>query len=184
MTCILPTFRAICARTPYRPKGIFYSEAFLFLKECDRRFVKQIIESGVKHGCSTALLAAAFEGPMISIDQTFSTRFAASAGVRLVRGDACVELPRLLSARTGQRVGVLIDGPKGAKALALKDVCLTFPCVQVVGIHDLPRGRGETRHSHDWTFRDYYGRELDALMPAAMMTKYPYGPGLGIWERL
>ena len=179
---LLPVFRAVCERTPYQPKGIFFSELFLFLRACDAAFVDQVIESGVKHGMSTRVLAAVYGGHVISIDQRFPRAFQAPAGVRLVRGDARVELPRLLAAARG-RVAVLIDGPKGRKALVLKDACLAYPGVHLVGIHDLPRGYGEQAHSHDPTFRTYYGRDLDRLMPAAMTAKYPDGPGLGIWKR-
>lgn len=183
---IMPTFRRLCEQLPYRHKGMFFSELFLFLRACDQRRVEVILESGVKHGSSTQVLAAAFWGRVISIDRAFLPSFlaAAPAGVELVHGDATVEIPRLLTSLTGQRVGVLIDGPKGAAALALKDVCLQAPHVEVVGIHDLPRGRGERLHSHDVTFRQYFGRELDRLIPAAVAAKYPYGPGLGLWGRV
>lgn len=183
---ILPRFRRLCATIPYRPKGMFFSELFLFLRECDRRRVDVILESGVKHGQSTHVLAAAFWGRVMAIDRVFLPSFVESAppGVKLIQGDARCEIPRLLEAlgEAGARVGVLIDGPKGAAALALKDVCLRFPQVEVVGIHDCER-RGEYLHSHDPTFREYFGRELDALLPSEMVAKYPNGPGLGIWRR-
>lgn len=184
---ILPAFRRLCEPIAYRPKGMFFSELFLFLRECDRRRVDVVIESGVKHGQSTHVLAAAFWGRVMSIDRAFLPSFLATAPPgQYVEGDATVEIPRILSniCPTGRRVGVLIDGPKGAAALALKDVCLRMPCVEVVGIHDLPPGHGERLHSHEATFREYFGRELDQLIPAAVAVKYPYGPGLGLWGRV
>lgn len=185
---ILPTFRRLCAPIPYRPKGMFFSELFLFLRACDQRRVEVILESGVKHGSSTHVLAAAFWGRLMSIDRAFLPSFVKDAppGVALVEGDATWEIPRMLSniCPTGQRVGVLIDGPKGAAALALKDACLRMSCVEVVGIHDVPLGQGERQHSHDATFREYFGRELDRLIPAAVAAKYPNGPGLGLWGRV
>jgi len=183
---ILPTFRRLCEQIPYRHKGMFFSELFLFLRACDRRRVEVILESGVKHGQSTHVLAAAFWGRVISIDRTFLPSFLATAppGVQFVDGDATREIPRLLGFFETARVGVLIDGPKGAAALALKDACLRMPCVEVVGVHDVPRGHNERLHSHDPTFREYFGRELDSLIPAAVAAKYPYGPGLGLWGRV
>lgn len=185
MPLILPAFRAICTHIPYAPKGMFFSELFLFLRECERRDVTTIIESGVKFGGSTRVLAATFTGRVISVDQKFRAEFLAHppAGVQLLEGDARHEIPRLLDGLSTQRVGVLIDGPKGMTALSLKDRCLTYSCVQLVGIHDLPASHGETKHSQDETFREYFGRELDALLPVEMRKKYPKGPGLGIWGR-
>lgn len=184
---ILPTFRRICEQLPYRTKGMFFSELFLFLRACDERNVDVIIESGVKHGGSTHVLAAAFWGRLISIDRAFLPSFMETrpANVDLIEDDARLAIPRIVGhlQPTGRRVGVLIDGPKGDAALALKDVCLQSAAVEVVGIHDLPPGRGEFRHSHDPTFRQYFGRDLDRLVSAAAAAKYPYGPGLGLWRR-
>jgi hypothetical protein len=182
---ILPTFRRICERIPYRQKSIFFSELFLFLRACDQRRVEVIIESGVKHGGSTSVLAAAFWGRLLSIDRAFLPSFVRTCppGVQLIEGDATREIPRLLGNLEGLRVGVLIDGPKGAAAQALKDVCLQHACVEVVGVHDVARGQGERRHSHEATFREYFGRELDGLLPAASVKKYPSGPGLALWSR-
>lgn len=182
---ILPTFRRLCEQLPYRSKGMFFSELFLFLRACDERNVDVILESGVKHGSSTHVLAAAFWGRIVSIDRQFLPTFLRTRPprVELVSGDATVLIPRLLSDLTGHRVGVLIDGPKGRPALTLKDACLQSLAVHVVGIHDVPPGRGEWRHSHDATFRQYFGRELDRLLPPVATAKYPYGPGLALWRR-
>lgn len=182
---ILPAFRRICEEIPYRQKGIFFSELFLFLRACDRRHVDVVIESGVKYGSSTHVLATAFWGRLMSIDRAFLPAFMRDcpAGVQLIEGDAVQEIPRILGSLEGQRVGVLIDGPKGAAALALKDASLQHACVQVVGVHDLLPGHGERLHSHDTTFREYFGRQLDALLPAAVTAKYPHGPGLAVWSR-
>lgn len=182
---VLPSFRAACEALGYRPKSVFFSELFLFLRECDDRRIDVVIESGVKFGGSTQVLAATFWGRVISIDRSFLPEFrrAAPLGVRLVQGEAAHEIPRLLQALNGQRVAVLIDGPKGERALALKDQCLQVECVQLVAVHDVAAGLGELRHSTESTFRRYYGRALDQLLPADMQTKYPFGPGLGLWGR-
>jgi hypothetical protein len=182
---ILPTFRRLCEQLVYRPKSVFFSELFLFLRACDRHHVDVVIESGVKHGGSTCVLAAAFWGRLLSIDRAFLPEFLAScpSHVQLIAGDSTREIPCILGSLQGQRVAVLIDGPKGAAALALKDACLQHRCVRVVGIHDCAAGQGEQLHSHDATFREYFGRELDRLLPADVTAKYPSGPGLAVWTR-
>lgn len=187
----LPDFRTICTAVGYRPKGIFFSELFLFLRACQQAFVDIIIESGVKNGTSTDVLAAAFPGPMISIDLVPPTRWGVTPGNTLlvghrafITGDAAVLIPEQLDKLGGAtKVAVLIDGPKGDRARALRDVCLARPNVRLVAIHDEPLGGGETRHSHDATFREYYGQGLDELVPAEWRKKYPKGPGLAIWSR-
>src|SRR5687767_3534845 len=94
---ILPTFRRLCEPIRYRPKGMFFSELFLFLRACDQRRVEVILESGVKHGNSTHVLAAAFWGRLVSIDRAFLSSFVVSAppDVEMVKGDATREIPRL-----------------------------------------------------------------------------------------
>jgi hypothetical protein len=174
----LAEFASLCADRPYVPKGVFYSEVFLFLWACRQAGVTVILESGVKYGTSTRILRAAFDGAMVSIDQVVCPT---PPGVAFIHGDACVVLPDLIERCRGGRFGVLIDGPKGETALALKDVCLSAPDVRVVAVHDVPPGHGETIHSHDPRFRHAAGRALDALITHPYATKYPDGPGLGIW---
>jgi hypothetical protein len=171
-------FEAICREHPYRDKGIFYSEAFLFLEACRWQRVNALVESGVKGGMSTQLLRAAFAGEMTSIDQVPCR---VPAGVTFVRGDAFVAIAPILRARPHARVGILIDGPKGTLALALKDRCFEYPQVRFVAIHDQPRGHGEAAHSHNRGFRSDVGTRLDALIASDYAAKYPSGPGLALW---
>lgn len=174
----LAAFTRLCADYPYVQKGMFYSELFLFLEACWQAHVSRLIESGVKFGFSTRLLRAAFSGSMISIDREPCPT---PQGVTFVRGDAALMLPGIVAGRPFLCSGILIDGPKGDTALALKDACLRHRAVRVVAIHDLPRGHGETCHSHDPTYRHVAGRELDALIAHAYAAKYPNGPGLAVW---
>jgi hypothetical protein len=172
-------FKAVAESIPYINKGVFYSELFLFLRECRKKKVTLIVESGVKYGFSTQVLAAAYEGELISIDQAEAQ---VPEGVTFIQGDSIQEIPKLLADFPEDgAVGILLDGPKGEKALALKDECLNHPAVKVVAVHDVKPGNGETLHSHDAAFRRNHGKKLDALILTDYAAKYPDGPGLGIW---
>lgn len=176
----LTRFRQVCAQTPYIKKGLFYSEVFLFLQTCDRRRVDLLVESGVAGGMSTQLLAASGQ-TVLAIDRNFAID--PPPGVTFIRGDARKQIPQLLEQFADRRIGILLDGPKGDAALALKDQALADPAVFVVAVHDLPANHGD-RHSHDAMFRARVGRELDALLGAhPYAQKYPDGPGLAVWSR-
>lgn len=173
-------FLGVAREVPYQPKGIFYSELYLFVSACSDHGVNLILESGVKHGISTQILARIYPGAVMSIDRSFE--IAPPAGVQFIPGDACIALPELIARHPDHRIGVLIDGPKGERALRLKNVCLGYPNVRVVAIHDVARGSGETTHSHDWNFQTSAAARLDAWLEHEYADKYPNGPGLGIWH--
>jgi hypothetical protein len=174
-------FAEVARAVPYVRKGMFYSEVFLFLQHCAQARVDCVIESGVRDGISTRLLHGAFRGEICSIERR--REVAAPVAGAMVYGDACTVLPALLAGPyLHRRVGILIDGPKDGVALALKDTCLAYPATQVVGIHDLPPGGGETAHSFDEAFRATAGDPLDALIVDPYREKYPRGPGLAIWR--
>lgn len=177
-------FANVPVKVPYRPKGIFYSEAFAFLDSCGIADVDLIVESGVKNGMSTALISAGWSGPLISIDRdarvhppdTFPRH-------TFIRGDAHEVVPVLLVRHQGARVGLLIDGPKGKNAMRLKDSAWQNPDVRVVAIHDLPLDTPCSRHSHEQNFRLAAGNALDSFVDPYYLLKYPNGSGLAIWEK-
>lgn len=174
----LANFFTIAAATPYRPKGVWYSEMFLFLNACLNHRVSLIIETGVRHGMSTSLLSATRAyWRVISIDRSFQIE--APDGVEFVRGDAEALVPTLVLAEADERIGVLIDGPKNEAARALKDRCLEFPAVRVVAIHGTLRDQGEAMHSHDPRCDVY--RSVDRFVDAEARAIYPKGPGLSVW---
>jgi predicted O-methyltransferase YrrM len=177
-------FARICSELPYRRKGMFYSEVFLFLQRCAAHRVDLIIESGVKFGMSTALLAAAWPGELLSIDKD-SASLEPVEGVQFFHGDSREVIPAILKESRGRRAALLIDGPKGATALRLKTDAMRSDEVRLVGIHDVVRRgvSGETCHSHDTEFRRCFGRRLDDMIRHAYKEKYPDGPGLAIWEK-
>lgn len=175
-------FDAVAQAHPYRVKGIFYSEMFLFVRTCLQAGVTLVIESGVRHGMSTAILAAVKRWPVISIDRSESALAGTPPdGVTFVHGEAQTVLPDLLSRSGATRIGVLIDGPKGDEARTLKDMCLIYPAVKVVAIHNPERGFGETMHTHDPEWAQ--ARVLDRFVPAEVRDLYPNGPGLSLWAR-
>ena len=183
MTITLCDYEALCRVIPYRHKGMFYSEVFLFLQSCARQSVQLIIESGVKNGMSTALLSAAWPGELISIDKA-SVPPEAVEGVDFMHGDARELIPQILKESASLRVAVLLDGPKGATALALMREVMRWPQVRSVGIHDIEKGRyGESWHSHHREFRASVGNHLDDIIQHPYRKKYQDGPGLGIWEK-
>ena len=176
-------FADVCRSVPYRHKGMFYSEVFLFLEACANHGVNLIIESGVKNGMSTRLIASAWPGELISVDKA-AVPPDAVIGVDFIHGDSRIMVPAILSESHGRRVGVLIDGPKGEAALALKDQIWAEAEVRLVAIHDLPpEVHGCSRHSRWPAFRRHIGMQLDALIRHDYRDKYPDGSGLVIWEK-
>lgn len=175
-------FEDVCRAVPYRHKGMFYSEVYLFLEACSEHGVNLIVESGVKNGMSTMLIASAWPGELISIDKE-RVPPEAVRGVDFMHGDSRVLIPAILSESAGRRVGVLIDGPKGEQADALKDAIWQDEKVRLVGIHDRPPVGSFSRHSHGPQFRRHIGMRLDALIKHDYRDKYPDGPGLAIWEK-
>lgn len=177
----LERFEAICATQTYQKKGMFYSEVYLFLTRCQHHAVDLIIESGVKFGMSTRLLASAWDGEIISVDQ--KPVLVSYPRVQLLTGDSLKLLPQLLDERPQRRVGVLIDGPKGKAALGLKAACLQRAGCRLVAVHDAERSRSAAVHSWDTAFQRSEAQRLDRFVSAEYRAKYPAGPGLSIWEQ-
>jgi hypothetical protein len=178
-------YEAVCRAVPYRVKGVFYSELYLFLQACSDNDVNLVIESGVKHGMSTRLLASAWPGEIISIDRDDGIIPEVVEGVQFMEGDSRELIPMILRAYKGRRAAVLIDGPKGETALQLKAAIWQSDIVRVVAIHDLPLEAVPSchRHSHEPSFRTSVGRRLDAFIAHDYARKYPNGTGLAIWEK-
>lgn len=174
-------FEAVAALVPYQPKGMFYSEIYFFLQVCAAHQVKTVLESGVKWGMSTRMLGATFPGTVMAVEQTPLIR--SIPGVQLLEGDSTLLLPRLVRRfAPSEPVAVLIDGPKGARGLKLKDECLRAGA-KVVGVHDQEAGHGESTHTHTATaFRDQ-AQSLDRFVSDEYRRKYPRGSGLAIWEK-
>jgi hypothetical protein len=151
----------------------------LFLNLCEEMRVTLIMESGVRNGVSTRIIAASKVAPLVSVDRS-ALRLDLPTGVTFVQGDSCYVIPRLLNLNRDKRIAVLIDGPKREVARALKDVCLQHPAVQFVALHDQCKGNGETLHSLN---AEHIARthHLDDGIPADV--RVPKRPGLAIWTR-
>lgn len=174
-------FTRLTAGIAYVPRGMFFSELYLFTMRCLEHGVERIIESGVRNGFSTRVLRALWPGCVQSVELR-PLRCPADLQAVIIQGDGRVLLPALVTAHGSTPVGVLLDGPKGSKAIGVRDALFgAHAHVRVVGIHDYPSGHGEAIHTTDPAFR----REaavLDAGIPDAVRALYPLGcPGLGIW---
>ncbi len=166
---------------PYRPKGIFPSELCLLVLFCQENGIDTVLESGVLNGHSTKLLRALLpDVKMVSFEKNPSDQAIAEFGNDLIVGDSFEAIPEWIHQNNPERVAVLIDGPKGLLALKLKENLIKMDCIKVVGIHDLPRGYGETLHSHD--VHGPKAIKFDASVPPEWREKYPKGPGIAVWS--
>jgi len=142
---LLPDYRAAIAAIPPEAGfgGIWESEMFLFYAAVHPYGPKQILESGRARGKSTLILARSFPNArVISVEFDSRSENAAAAeaklkpysNVELLYGNSRDILPQQL--QTGD--AVLIDGPKGFRALklALQLLRTGKPCA--VFIHDFP----------------------------------------------
>jgi hypothetical protein len=144
---LLPRFREIIAEIPPEAGfgGIWESEMFLFYAAVQPFAPAQVLESGRARGKSTLMLARSFPtARIISVEFDSQSPLAAAAeeklkpysNVELLYGDSREILPQRL--QTGD--AVLIDGPKGFRALqlALRLLRTGKPCA--VFVHDFPPG--------------------------------------------
>lgn len=172
-------FATAIAGVDYRDRGMWFSELYLFLSLCVAAGVDLVIESGVKHGTSTRTIAAVGI-PLISVDVK-SFVVGRLPGVTFVTGLAQTVIPPMLKRHRDRRIGVLLDGPKGpVDGVGFVPACLASSAVHVVGCHDVKRGHGESRHSHEPDFRAA-SAVLDTKIPRTFQRACPDGPGLGVW---
>jgi Methyltransferase domain len=142
---LLPEYQQIVSNIPPEAGygGIWESEMFLFYAAVKPFAPKQILESGRARGKSTFILARCFpESRIVSVEYDRKSENAAAAEAKL-RNESNVELlygdsREILPARLQSGDGVLIDGPKGFRALKLAiDLLRTGdPCA--VFVHDFP----------------------------------------------
>jgi predicted O-methyltransferase YrrM len=144
---LLPEYRTAIANIPPEAGfgGIWESEMLLFYAAVQPFAPRQILESGRARGKSTLVLARCFpDARIISVEFDRQSENAAAAeaklrpyqNVDLLYGDSRAILPRRLQ----EGDAVLIDGPKGFRALGLAlDLLRTRkPCA--VFVHDFPSG--------------------------------------------
>lgn len=172
---MIDEFKWLTADLPYMPQAIFPSEMFLFYREAKGCNADHIIESGVGNGGSTRYLARLFPDIRItSIDKND-----VNPGLtEFRRGNATYLLPSIVRDSKGESLAVLIDGPKGDKAIDLLEKLLTDEKVKFVAVHDMDSIVG--LRSRDKGFRREFGH-LDANV-GDYLKHYPNGPGLTIFK--
>ena len=100
----------------YRPGGILPSEMLAFISLCREQNVTNVVESGRSLGYSTRILAeAGFHVASIEINPNADadTSLKQFTNVKLHHADGVRLLPSLLQGRCA----VILDGPKGVRAL-------------------------------------------------------------------
>lgn len=143
---LLPEYRNIIANIPPEAGfgGIWESEMFLFYAAVKPFAPEQILESGRARGKSTMMLARCFpESRIVSVEYDRESENAPAAeaklkdesNIDLLYGDSC----EILTQRLQDGDAILIDGPKGFRAIKLAvDLLRTGkPCA--VFVHDFPR---------------------------------------------
>jgi len=141
-------FARLVANVPYELKGVWFSE-MLFVRAILARLAwTRILESGRARGQSTHLLAVCFpDREIISIEKDSGSpdvrvavaRLAPFAHVKLMFGDAMQCLPELMQ----RGDAVVIDGPKGLRAIRLALQLLRTGKPSAVFLHDCGRGTEE-----------------------------------------
>lgn len=151
-------FRALSTGIGNTPRGIQTSEAFFVACMVGSHRPRQLVESGRALGKSTELFARWFpEIPILSVERDRDHPHAHRALERLrdrpnvscLFGDAEVLLPEVVLPGDV----VVIDGPKGLRALRLAMEVIERAHPSFVFIHDCPRGSSLRRfldHHHPW----------------------------------
>ena len=190
------------ASESYEPYGIYHSEMACVVAVCRLLDIDMIIESGRALGQSTYILAKYLgtSGVEIHSNRSYSRRPCGIGGTQIVGIQRDPEfyimeirlslIPSLLRGAKDRRIAILIDGPKGRKAIDLFSECITISKdVRVGFIHDLQRLRKGARFLHrtlvvkyfDNTFftddEDYVQAysHLDAILFAPVsLASFPY----------
>lgn len=150
---------------PYETKGVLFSEMFFIFSLLESGKPQQLLESGRARGQSTHVLGLCFpDSRIVSLEHNpnsadvpiAAARLAGLTNVTPLFGDAVKLLPKLLQ----QGDGVIIDGPKGFRALRLALRLLISGKPAVVFVHDCCQGTPE---------RDF----LERYFPRAFFSDHP-----------
>ncbi len=162
---IRPDFERSVHKLAYEVKGILFSE-MLFIEAVARIVgATRLVESGTARGQSTVILATRFPHcPILSYEHDADSpdvavaraRLAGLPQVELCFGDAVRELPRVVTPTDV----VLIDGPKGFRAIRLALDLLGYCQPKAVLLHDVGRP------SHERAF-------LESAFPGAVYSDAP-----------
>ncbi len=183
-------FNRLIGKIPYERKGILYSEMFfLYLNSIDSKPAR-VIESGTARGQSTLILSKLFpKSKIISIEYDKMSddvpiareRLSKQKNVKLNYGDSAVLFPKILQG--GFNDIVLIDGPKGYKAIRLAIKALKYKSVRKIFIHDTSFDTKERlfleKYLPDVTYSDYsklakITHKLDSIRKVEMDKRFKY----------
>jgi predicted O-methyltransferase YrrM len=162
---LLPRYVALTSELPHARKGIRRSELLFFYALAARHQPTRIIESGRARAQSTLTLSRLFpHASIVSVEVDPNSADVAMAAERL-RGCANVDCQfgdsiRVLPELVAPGDIVLIDGPKGFRALKLALRLLRTGHVSAVFVHDLWLG-STTR------------RFVDRTLPSALLSDEP-----------
>ena len=161
------------ADIPYEHKGVLFSEILFLCAALGPERPERVVESGRARGQSTHLLATCLpECEIVSVERNpdspdvpvAAARLAPFGNVQLLFGDAMRMLPELV--REGD--AVLIDGPKGYRALRLAFKVLASCRPRAVFIHDCGLGTEERK------FLDRYVPETVYSDAPAFVERYAF----------
>ena len=136
-------FKRIVNEMDFRPCGVWYTDAFLFLSICDLLEVDMIIESGRAWGVSTELFAKYFDFEIHSIerepkraDHIAKPILEKYDNVKLYEHSLFEGGRDIIKNNYDKNIGVFIDGPKGKMAQDNAEEHLNYSNVKVMGFHD------------------------------------------------
>lgn len=141
-------FARTVAGIPYERKGVLYSEMLFLRAALGAAPPPRLVESGRARGQSTHLLAACLpDTQILSVEHdaqspdvpVAAARLAPYGNVKLLFGDSMTMVPELVQPGDA----VLIDGPKGHRALRLAFDVLARCRPRAVFIHDCGLGSEE-----------------------------------------
>lgn len=171
---VLEDFRRRTEAVAYEEKGVLFSEMHFVFSALAGHTPGQILESGRARGQSTLILGLCFpESQIVSVEYRADSldvpiaeeRLRACANITLLYGDARALIPRAI--RAGDVV--LIDGPKGFRALKLAFKLLATHKPFVVFVHDLFEGRPERRFLERFVPEAFYSDHPDFVGPYAFL---------------
>jgi hypothetical protein len=147
VTAAYPRLTEIGAE-PYEPRGIFNSEMAAVIAMSLAEGIDLFVESGRSRGHSTLLLAKHLSTADIAIHSFDRDRnenalysekkLAGLPNLHLHYGDSRLLIPAFIAANRDRRIGLLIDGPKDRKAIALLSDCLIqTDAVKIAFVHDV-----------------------------------------------
>jgi SAM-dependent methyltransferase len=158
----------------YEERGILHSEMLAVCGVSSLLGVDVVIESGRCRGQSTLVLAKFFERTktkIVSIEwmrdenAAFAEqRLAPYKHVELLYGNAARLVPQVLSRYPGQRVALLLDGPKGQEAIDLARAAFaSSPHLCAAFIHDMRIDTPQRPAAAKEPLRSFFTDDLEYL---------------------